>query len=108
MSLQEKNIISADDLKRAILFWGSPENAKVFVVEMNKQNCEIQQSKIQNIQSFHSIQFEDDGMRFWQYFDVGIGQLVPYADISFHSGLEIVSLFSSSESRTERPLQVRK
>ena len=103
-----KDIISADDLKRAILFRGSPENAKVSVVEINKQDCEIEQSKIQNIQSFHSIQFEEDGMRFWHYFDIGIGQLVPYADISFHSGLEIVSPFSSSERRMERPIQVWK
>ena len=88
-----KDIISADDLKRAILFQRSPENAKVSVVEINKQCCDIEQSRIQNIQSFHSIQFEGDGMRFWQYFDVGIGQLVPYADISFHSALEIVSPF---------------
>ena len=47
-------------------------------------------------------------MRFWQYFDIGISLLVSYADISFHSGLEIVSPFSSSARRTERPLQVRK
>ena len=103
-----KDIISADDLKRAVLFRGSPENAKVSVVEINRQDCEIEQRKIQNIQSFHSIQFEEDGMRCWQYFDVGIGQLVPYADISFHSGLENVSPFSSSERRTKRLLQMSK
>ena len=102
MLMQEKTI-SADDLKRAILCRGIPENAKVFLVEINKQDCEIEQSKIQNIQSFHSIQFEEDGMRFWQYFDVGIGQLVPYADISFHSGPEIVSPLSYSERRIKGP-----
>ena len=96
MSVQEKTI-SVDDLKRAMLFRGTPENAKASVVEINKQDCETEQSKIQNIQSINPVQFEDGQMRFWQYFDVGIGQLVPYADISFHSGLEIVSPFSSSE-----------
>ena len=57
MSMQEKTI-SADDLKRAVLFRGSPENAKVSVVEINKQDCEIEQSKIQNIPSFHSVQLK--------------------------------------------------
>ena len=37
-----KDIISADDLKKAVLFRGSPENAKVSVVEINKQDCEIE------------------------------------------------------------------
>ena len=50
-----KDIISADDLKRAILIRGSPETAKVSVVEINKQDCEIEQSKIQNIESVHSV-----------------------------------------------------
>ena len=50
-----KDIISADDLKRAILFRGSPETAKVSVVEIDKQDCEIEQSKIQNIESVHSV-----------------------------------------------------
>ena len=62
--MSTQDIISSDD------FFGEVQKTQVSVVEINKQNCEIEQSKIQNIQSFHSVQFEEDGMRFWQYFDV--------------------------------------
>ena len=41
------------------------------VVEIDKSECSLEQSKIPNIQSFHSVQFEDNGMKFLQYFNVG-------------------------------------
>ena len=76
------------------------------VVEMDKSECSLEQSKIPNIQSFHSVQFEDNGMKFWQYFNVGNGQFIPHSELTFHSGLEVISGFSTTESVIEKPKQM--
>ena len=58
--------------------------------------------------SFHSVQFEDNGVKFWEYFNVGSGQFIPYSELTFHSGLEVISAFSTMESVIEKPKQMSK
>ena len=103
-----KDVISGEDIKNAILFHGVPGNVKVSVVEIDKSECSLEQSKIPNIQSFHSVQFEDYGMKFWQYLNVGNGQFIPYSELVFHSGLELISAFSTTESVIEKPKQMKR
>ena len=103
-----KDVISAEDIKNVILFHEGPGNVKVFIVEIDKSECSLEQSKIPNIQSFHSVQFEDYGMKFWQYFNVGNGQFIPYSELTFHSGLEVKSAFATTESVIEKPKQMFK
>lgn len=103
-----KDVISAEDIKSAILFHGGPDNVKVSVAEIDKTECSLEQSKIPNIQSFHSIEFEDNGMRFWQYFDVGEGQFIPYSELTFHSGLKVISAFSTAQLMVRKPTQASK
>ena len=72
---------------------------------VDKSECSLEQSKILNIQLFHSVQFEDYGMKFCQYFNVGS---VPYSELTFHSGLAVtcLSAFSTRESVIEKPKQI--
>ena len=101
-----KDIISSEDIKNAILFHrGSWKRQSV--VEIDKSERSVEQSEIPNIQSFHSVQFEDNGMKFWQYFNVGNGQFIPYSELTFHSELEVISAFSTMESVIEKPKQNR-
>ena len=100
-----KEVISGEDINNAILFHEGPGNVKVSAVEINKSECSLEQSKIPNIQSFHSVQSEDYDMKFWQYFNVGNGQFIPYSELTFHSGLEVTSAFSTTESVIEKPKQ---
>ena len=44
-----KDVISAEDIKNAILFHGGSGNVKVSVVEIDKSECSLEQSKIPNI-----------------------------------------------------------
>ena len=103
-----KDAISAEDIKNAILFHGGPGNVKVSAVEIDKSECSLEQSKIPNIESFHSVQFEDNCMKFWQYFNVSNGQFIPYSELTFHSGLKVISAFSTMESVIEKPKQMSK
>ena len=103
-----KDVISAEDIKNAILFHGGRGNVKVSVAEINKSECSLEQSKIANMQSFHSVQFENNGMKFWQYFNVGNGQFIPYSELTFHSGQEVISAFSTTESMIEKAKQMSK
>ena len=38
-----KDVISAEDIKNAILFHGRPGNVKVSVVEIGKSECSLEQ-----------------------------------------------------------------
>ena len=47
-------------------------------------------------------------MKFWQYFNVCNGHFIPYSELTFHSGLEVISAFSTTESVIEKPKQMSK
>ena len=65
------------------------KNTKVGVVEIDSSESILKGKTIPDIIQFHSVEFFDDGMRFWQYFDVGEGMFYPYTNVLFKSGVEI-------------------
>ena len=95
------DIITAEDIKKSILYLGGPADTKVSVIEINKNDCHIVHSKIPNIQSFHFIAFTDEAMTFWQYYNIGIGKTLPFSGIEFESGVNILEEFQSSKE--DRP-----
>ena len=67
------DVISADDIFKALQFAKGMKNTKVGVVEIDSSKSILQGKTIPNTSQFDSHDFFDDGMRFWQYFDVGEG-----------------------------------
>ena len=65
------NVISANHVFKALQFAKTMKNTKVGVVEIDSSKSIIKGKTIPDISQFHSVEFFDDGMRFWQYFDVG-------------------------------------
>ena len=57
--------------------------------EVDDDKALLYGAKVKNFTSYHSIMFEDDGMRMWCYFDVGEGIFQPYLDVKFVSGIKI-------------------
>ena len=53
--------MSAEDIKKGILFLGGSKDSKASVVETHKLKSVIG-SKITNISSIHSISYNNDGM----------------------------------------------
>ena len=98
------DIITAEDIKKGILYLGGPADTKVSVIEINKNDCHIVDSKIPSfkIQSFHSIAFTDEVMTFWQYYSIGIGKTLPFSGIEFESGVNVLKEFQSSKEDRHR------
>ena len=50
----------------------------------------LNRKTIPDISQYHSVQFHENGMRFWEYFNVGVRVIIPYSNASFSSGLKRV------------------
>ena len=96
------NCTTASELKQGILYLGGPESSKVSVVEISKNDTKITESKIQNIQSFHSVEFQEDKMTFWQYFGCGQGREIKYSNLTFESGLNVIKTFEGGSKTPKR------
>ena len=45
-----------------------------------------------------SIQFNDDHMTVWHYYQIGNGKIVKYSEVKFVSGVEVISPFVSNHN----------
>lgn len=77
---------------------------KSFDVKSDNASCyhgnfcaKVEGGKVTNISSYHSIVFKDDHMVFWRYFDIGRGVTQKYTDVSFTSGIEAISSYTSTQ-----------
>jgi len=92
--------LSGEDIKKGKLHLGGPKNASISVAEIDKTSCEMTNSTIPNIQSFHSVLYDKLGMVFWQYFECGAGKFQPYQNLKFKSGLKVVDGFSAESTQS--------
>ena len=80
------------------------KNSKVSVVEVDYGINLLLSNKIPNISNFHSSEFNENGMRFWNYADIGEGKSFQYGDTEFQSGLKVVLDFKCPDKfNTEEP-----
>ena len=104
--------MSANDIFRALQFAKGMKNTKVGVVEIDSSKSFLQGKIICDISQFHSVEFLDDGMRFWRYFDVGEGVFHPYTNVLFKSAVEIsipyVWCSKDGSVVPERPLSTKR
>ena len=75
------------------MYLNGVKNAKVSIVEIDSSVNEIKSQKIDNISNYHSIQFENDKILFWNYYSVGKGIVVEKKCVEFASGLNVLSRF---------------
>lgn len=66
------NVASADDIYDALIFKRRIKNAKVSILQINKEECFIGSVKIPDIQSY--VKFEKNEMLFCKYFEIGAGK----------------------------------
>ena len=65
------------------------KNTKVGVVEIDSSQSILQGKTIPDTSQFDSHNFFDNGMWFWQYFDVGEGIYYTNTNVLFESGVEM-------------------
>ena len=95
-------VTTASELKQGILYLGGPESSKLSVVEISKNDTKITESKIQNIQSFPSVEFQEDKMTFWQYFGCGQDREIKYSNLTLESGLNVIETFEGGSKTPKR------
>jgi len=63
-------------------------------MEIDNSKAKVEGSKITIISLYHSIVFKDDH----RYFNIGKGVTEKYTDVSFASGIEPVSSYTSNST----------
>lgn len=82
------DILTAEDIHRSLIN-STLKNTQVSVVSFQKNECEVEGDKIQNISRYHSFEFTSNGMKLWRYFKIGPGNFQSYSKTwSFVSGLK--------------------
>ena len=74
-------IIDANDIKEVILYKSEVPNSKVSVIEIDKSLSSTTNIKIANSQSVHSIEFRDNHMTVWHYYQIGSGKKAEYNEV---------------------------
>ena len=74
------------------MYLNGVKNAKVSIVEIDSSVYEINPQKFFN-SNYHSIQFENDKILFWNHYSVGKGIVVEKKCVEFTSGLNVLSRF---------------
>ena len=69
------------------------KKAKNYIVEIDSPVNEINSQKIDNISNYHSTDFEDNKIRFWNYYSDGEGIVVEKKYVESTSGLNVLSRF---------------
>ena len=87
------NLFSASEIFDALQFANGVKNTKVGVAKTNKYLSVLNRKTIPDKSQYHSVQFHENGMRFWWYFNVIVGVIISYSNASFPSGLKRVRKF---------------
>ena len=92
------DFLSAEVVKKGIMYLGGLENFKFSVVEINITKASMTESIIINIHSYHSISFTKKCMTFNQYFNCWKGKY-PNSNLDFQSGLDVLEPFEECISK---------
>lgn len=82
MKKETNKISTAKELLHAIFAEGGPKNTKMCVLEINKSLASFDcGKKITNISYYHSVQYQNDGAVYREYFDIGVGKFYEFSGL---------------------------
>lgn len=102
------DLITAEDIYKAMHYGYGVKNAEVSVVEIDKMSTSIDGPKIKNISNFHSIEFNETSMTMWRYFNIGKGIKQPYNKLEVKLTIETLLPYSNTESSTVKRIESKK
>ena len=79
------SVIEAIDAPLAI-----PKNSKSCVIELDYNNMELGKAKIKDISRCHYFEFEENGIRAWEFQGIGNEKLLQQQDVNFISCSKVV------------------
>lgn len=72
---ESHKITNAIELITAVMSNGGPVNTKMSAIKIDKNKQNISKIKpITNISTYHSVAYEGNGARYWEFFDIGTGK----------------------------------
>ena len=76
------------------------KNSKVSLIEIDSSQNELETQSIENISHYHSVEFQDNTIRFWNYYQVESGIPVDIKPVKFVFGLHVLSSFEKNNSNS--------
>ena len=68
------DVLSADDIFKALHYGSGVRNSMASVIEVDSSNSTLSGQNIVNINSFHSVTFEENHMKLQRYYNIGKGK----------------------------------
>ena len=75
------------------------QDTKVCVLQIDGDNTSLSGEAIKKVSYYHSIEYFEEYMLFWQYFEIGEGVKQVYTDVHFMSSYNIILPFSTTDKR---------
>lgn len=75
------DVISADDLKRAILSHGGVRGVRVTLIDSTKQHPISLQGKLEGVSNLNNFHYGEECLTVWKAFDVGEGKTIPWSQL---------------------------
>ena len=75
---------------------GILKNRRSCVIEPEYNNMELGKAKIKDISRCHHFEFEENGIRAWEFQGIGNGTLLQQQDVNFISCLKVVKPFAET------------
>jgi len=75
------DVVSADDLKRAILSHGGVRGVRVTLIDSTKQHPISLQSKLEGASNLNNFHYGEECLTVWKAFDVGEGKTIPWSQL---------------------------
>ena len=94
------DIQTVKDVKNSLLFMRGVKNSEVSLIEIDSSQNELKSQSIENISDYHSVDFEDNTISFWNYYQVGSGIPVDIKPVNFVSGFHVLSSFEKTNSNS--------
>ena len=75
------DVVSANDLKRAILSHGGIRGVRVTLIDSTKQHRILLQGKLEGVSNLNNFHYGEECLTVWKAFDVGEGKTIPWSQL---------------------------
>ena len=76
-----RDVVSANDLKQAILSHGRVRGVRVTLIDYTKQHPILLQGKLEGVSNLNNFHYGEECLTAWKAFDVGEGKAIPWPQL---------------------------
>ena len=98
----ENYILTAEDIHKSLHYGFGMKDSKVAVAQINNAEIEIAGTKITKLSNYHPIQFKEDHMMLWRYYDIGQGVKQIYGKSTIKPAIHLLVPYSKTDNKIAR------